>query len=107
MALPYVQDSITAVALLCVGVFFNLFGGLYWTIPGMLAKRENIGVVGGVMNFAGTSAGIIVPIVAGILVDSSGGYGAVLTMLSIAAAVYLAGSLSINFEGKRTGPSHG
>jgi len=111
VALPFVQDQITAVALLCVGVFFNLFGGLYWTIPGMLAKRENVGVVGGVMNFAGTSAGIIVPIVAGILVDSSGGYGAVLTMLAVAAAVYLVGSLLINFEGNAKtgakGASHG
>ncbi|MNV55464.1 D-galactonate transporter [compost metagenome] len=88
-------------ALLCVGVFFNLFGGLYWTIPGMLAKRERVGLVGGVMNFAGTSAGIIVPIAAGVLLDLTGNYTAILYMLSTAAAVYLVGSLAINFEGKR------
>jgi ACS family D-galactonate transporter-like MFS transporter len=102
-ALPFVHDTVTAVALLCVGVFFNLFGGLYWTIPGMLAKRERVGLVGGVMNFAGTSAGIIVPIAAGILIDLTGGYTAVLYMLATAAAIYLIGSLSINFEGKRKG----
>ena len=100
-ALPFVQDASTAVALLCVGVFFNLFGGLYWTIPGMLAKPERIGLIGGVMNFAGTSAGIIVPIAAGVLLDLTGGYTAVLYMLAIAAAVYLVGSLSIDFEGRR------
>ena len=101
LALPFVNDTVSAVALLCVGVCFNQFGGLYWTIPGMLAKPEQIGLVGGVMNFAGTSAGIIVPIVAGILVDTTGGYGAVLTLLTAAAAVYLVGSLCIDFEGKR------
>jgi ACS family D-galactonate transporter-like MFS transporter len=101
LALPFVQDATSAVALLCVGVFFNLFGGLYWTIPGMLAKRDRVGLVGGVMNFAGTSAGIIVPILAGVLLDATGGYTAVLYMLSGAAAVYLIGSLSINFEGER------
>lgn len=101
LALPFVQDANSAVALLCIGVFFNLFGGLYWTIPGMLAKRERVGLVGGVMNFAGTSAGIIVPIAAGVLLDLTGNYTAILYMLSTAAAVYLIGSLAINFEGKR------
>lgn len=51
------------------------------------------------MNFAGTSAGIVVPIVAGILLDLTGGYTAVLVFLSGAAAVYLISSLAINFEG--------
>jgi len=99
IALPFVEDATTAVVLLCVGVFFNLFGGLYWTIPGMLAKPDRVGLVGGVMNFAGTSAGIVVPIVAGILLDLTGGYTAVLVFLSGAAAVYLISSLAINFEG--------
>lgn len=99
--LPFVSDPGTAVVLLCVGVFFNLFGGLYWTIPGMLAKPERVGFVGGVMNFAGTSSGIIVPIVAGLLVQFTGGYTAVLIYLAVCAAVYLVASLSIDFEGKR------
>lgn len=101
IALPFVEDATTAVVLLCVGVFFNLFGGLYWTIPGMLAKPDRVGLVGGVMNFAGTSAGIVVPIVAGVLLDVTGGYTAVLVFLSGAAAVYLISSLSINFNGSR------
>jgi ACS family D-galactonate transporter-like MFS transporter len=101
VALPFVSDANTAVVLLCIGVFFNLFGGLYWTIPAMLAKKEKVGLVGGTMNFAGTSAGIIVPIVAGVLLDVTGGYEAVLTFLAIAAAVYLVASLSINFSGTK------
>lgn len=99
VALPFVDTATSAVTLLCVGVFFNLFGGLYWTLPGMLAKPDKVGFVGGVMNFAGTSSGIIVPIVAGILLDVTGGYDAVLAYLAICAAVYLVGSLSINFNG--------
>lgn len=99
-ALPFVSDAATAVTLLCIGVFFNLFGGLYWTIPGRLAKPERVGVVGGVMNFAGTSAGIVVPIVAGLLVQFTGGYTAVLIYLAVCAAIYLVGSLSIDFEGR-------
>lgn len=98
--LVFVSDAGGAVALLCIGVFFNLFGGLYWTIPGMLAKPDRVGFVGGVMNFAGTSAGIVVPIVAGLLVQFTGGYTAVLVFLVCCAAVYLIGSLSIDFEGR-------
>ncbi|TDW38522.1 ACS family D-galactonate transporter-like MFS transporter [Curtobacterium sp. PhB42] len=106
VALPFVTDTAVAVALLCIGVFFNLFGGLYWTIPSMLAKPSNVGIVGGVMNFAGTAAGIIVPIAAGVLLDLTGGYTAVLVFLAMAAAVYLVGSLSINFTGTtRTEPA--
>lgn len=101
VALPFVTDAGTAIVLLCIGVFFNLFGGLYWTIPAMLAKKEKVGLVGGTMNFAGTSAGIIVPIVAGVLLDISGGYEAVLVFLAAAAAVYLVASLSINFAGTK------
>ncbi|MCP3427083.1 MFS transporter [Rothia sp. AR01] len=100
VALPFVADAGTAVALLCVGVFFNLFGGLYWTIPGMLAQPERVGLVGGAMNFAGTSSGIVVPIVAGLLVQFTGGYTAVLVYLAVCAAVYLVGSLAIDFEGR-------
>jgi ACS family D-galactonate transporter-like MFS transporter len=105
VALPFVTDAGTAVALLCVGVFFNLFGGLYWTIPAMLAKKDKVGLVGGTMNFAGTSAGIVVPIVAGVLLDVTGGYEAVLAFLAVAAAVYLAASLSINFAGTKKAPA--
>lgn len=101
IALPFVTDAGVAVTLLCIGVFFNLFGGLYWTIPAMLAKPDRVGLVGGVMNFAGTSAGIIVPIVAGVLLEATGGYTAVLIFLAFAGAIYLAGSLSINFNGSR------
>lgn len=108
LLLPTVSDAGTAVALLCVAVFFNLFGGLYWTIPGMLAKPERVGFVGGVMNFAGTSAGIIVPIVAGLIVQYTGGYTGVLIYLAVCAAIYVVGSLSIDFEGKRvrSGEAH-
>ena len=105
VALPFVTDAGTAIVLLCIGVFFNLFGGLYWTIPAMLAKKEKVGLVGGTMNFAGTSAGIIVPIVAGVLLDVTGGYEAVLVFLAIAAAVYLVASLSINFSGTKKSPA--
>ncbi|MFX6007102.1 hypothetical protein ABTF07_21230, partial [Acinetobacter baumannii] len=69
LVLPHVTDPVSAVALLAVTVLFHFFGSLYWTIPAMLAPRERIGLIGGVMNFAGTSSGIAAPILIGVLVQ--------------------------------------
>jgi ACS family D-galactonate transporter-like MFS transporter len=96
--LPYVANPIAAVCVLCVAVLFHLFGGLYWSIPAMLAPAERIGLVGGVMNFAGTSSGISVPIIVGLLVDHTGGFDAVLQFFAACALVYLVGSLLIDFR---------
>jgi ACS family D-galactonate transporter-like MFS transporter len=96
--LPYVGDPVAAVFVLCVGVLFHLFGGLYWSIPAMLASPERIGLVGGVMNFAGTSSGITVPIIVGLIVDHTGGFDAVLNFFAACALVYLIGSLLIDFR---------
>ncbi|WP_353181841.1 MFS transporter [Bosea sp. (in: a-proteobacteria)] len=98
LALPYVSDAMTAVALLAVTVLFHFFGSLYWTIPAMLAPRERIGLVGGVMNFAGTSSGIAAPILIGFLVQWTGGFDAVITYFTGCAVVYLIGSLLIDFR---------
>lgn len=97
LALPFISDSSTAVIVLAIGVFFHLWGGLYWIIPAMLSPANKIGLVGGVMNFAGTSSGIFVPIIVGFLVDMTGGYTAALYFFAGCAFAYLLGSLCINF----------
>ncbi|WP_062012395.1 MFS transporter [Aureimonas sp. AU4] len=104
LLLPRVSDPVTAVVVLSVLVMFHFFGSLYWTIPAMLAPRERIGVVGGVMNFAGTSSGIAAPILIGFLVQWTGGFDAVLTYFAICAVVYLVGSLLIDFRERRVLP---
>ena len=98
LALPYVTDPVSAVALLAVTVMFHFFGSLYWTIPAMLAPKERIGLVGGVMNFAGTSSGIAAPLLIGFLVQWTGGFDAVIAYFAFCALVYLIGSLVIDFR---------
>lgn len=98
LALPYVNDPVTAVMLLSVTVLFHFFGSLYWTIPAMLAPRDRIGLIGGVMNFAGTSSGIAAPVIIGLLVQWTGGFDAVITYFTCCAVVYLVGSLLIDFR---------
>ncbi|SDV46683.1 MFS transporter [Chitinasiproducens palmae] len=97
LCLPAIADVRIAVAVLSIGVFFHLWGGLYWLIPAMLAPQEQVGRVGGIMNFAGTGAGIVVPIAVGLIVDASGGFNAVILFFAACAAAYLIGSLFIDF----------
>jgi len=98
LALPHVRDPVTAVVLLSVTILFHFFGSLYWTIPAMLAPRDRIGLIGGVMNFAGTSSGIAAPVIIGLLVQWTGGFDAVISYFTCCAAVYLIGSLLIDFR---------
>jgi len=98
LALPQVADRIAAVALLSVTLFLLYFGSLYWSLPAILAPKDKVGVVGGVMNFAGSSSGIAVPIITGLLLQATGAYLMVLYFFAGCAALYVAGSLLIDFR---------
>jgi len=43
-----------------------------WSIPSLIAPKGTVGTVGGIMNFLGNLAGIVAPIVAGIVADHTG-----------------------------------
>ena len=98
LALPQVTDRIAAVALLSVTLFLLYFGSLYWSLPAILAPKDKVGVVGGVMNFAGSSSGIAVPIITGLILQATGAYLMVLYFFAACAAFYVAGSLLIDFR---------
>src|SRR5215469_8797240 len=98
LALPQVADRIAAVALLSVTLFLLYFGSLYWSLPAILAPKDKVGVVGGVMNFAGSSSGIAVPIITGLILQATGAYLMVLYFFAACAALYVAGSLLIDFR---------
>ena len=62
-----------------------------------LAPKQQVGKVGGVMNMASSLGGAIAPVVIGYAVAASGGFGGAFAFLAVAAGVYLAGSLLIDF----------
>jgi len=95
--LPHVADPVTAIALLAATAFLLLWGSLYWSFPAMLAPRGRVGLVGGVMNFAGSASGIAVPIITGVILDVTGAYLVVLYFFAGCAALYVAGSFLIDF----------
>jgi MFS transporter, ACS family, D-galactonate transporter len=98
LTLPQVADPMAAIALLSVTLFLLYFGSLYWSLPAILAPKDKVGVVGGTMNFAGSSSGIAVPIITGLILQATGAYLVVLYFFAACAALYVAGSLLIDFR---------
>lgn len=98
LALPEVADPVAAVALLSATLFFLYFGSLYWSLPAILAPKDKVGVVGGTMNFAGSASGIAVPIITGYILQITGAYLVALYFFAACAALYVLGSLLIDFR---------
>ncbi|MBS0452640.1 MAG: MFS transporter [Proteobacteria bacterium] len=100
-AVAYVSDAVLAVALLCIALFFLRWFGLFWSLPAILGGRERAGFVGGTMNLSGQISGIGVPIIIGVIVQSSGGsyFGALMFMASAGVAMFIA-SMMIDYSKK-------
>jgi ACS family D-galactonate transporter-like MFS transporter len=76
-------------------LFFLYWGSLYWSLPTMLAPRSKVGLLGGIMNFAGSASGIAVPIITGAILQFTGTYFAVLIYFAACAALYVVGTMLI------------
>lgn len=98
--LAFVSSPVAAVALLASTLFFLRWGGLYWSIPPILTDRGRVGVLGGVMNFAGNVGGILVPIIVGVIVQLTGSYFLALMFFSASGVLYLISSLIIDYSRK-------
>ena len=70
-----------------------------WSIPSLIAPRNSVGKLGGILNFGNQLAGICSPIVTGYLVGSGGSYSAAfavagaLLLLGIASYIFLLGRI--------------
>ncbi len=70
-----------------------------WSIPGLIAPKGTVGTVGSIMNFFNNLAGIVAPIVAGFIFDSTGSFAAnflvagVLLVLGIICFLVLLGKI--------------
>ncbi|MBD1554797.1 MFS transporter [Pseudomonas typographi] len=74
LAVAYTASAGWVVALLCVALFFIRWCGMYWCLPAILGGRSRSGVLGGAMNFWGNMAGVVVPILIGLIVQFTGSY---------------------------------
>jgi ACS family D-galactonate transporter-like MFS transporter len=72
-----------------------------WSIPSLIVSRENVGKVGGIINFSNQLSGIAAPIITGYLVSMSGsfvwafGVSAIYLIVGIAAYILLLGKIEM------------
>jgi MFS transporter, ACS family, D-galactonate transporter len=97
LTLPSISGAVLAVAVLTVTEFMLCWGSLYWTFPGLLVPPAQAGTVGGLMNFAGSTGGIVVPLIAGFILQATGSYNGVLYFFAGCAVLFILGTVLIPF----------
>ncbi|WP_245632946.1 MFS transporter [Alicyclobacillus kakegawensis] len=98
----HVTTATVAILLISLANFFLRWGGLYWSVPARLAAKQHVGQLTGAMNFSGNVAGILVPILVGWIVQTSGSFLGVFVMFAIAGLLMAVSSIAINYSRKLT-----
>jgi MFS transporter, ACS family, D-galactonate transporter len=78
------QSAVTWIAIALTGL--SIAAPVGWSIPSLIAPRESVGTVGGIMNLSNQLSGIAAPIVTGIILSATKSF----QLAFLAAAVYLA-----------------
>jgi ACS family D-galactonate transporter-like MFS transporter len=100
LLLGFTSSLAIAITLLCSALFSLRFAGLYWSLPTAIAQREHVGTLAGCMNFSGNIAGIVTPIVVGLIVSITGSYFMSLMMFALFGLLLAGASFSLNFNKK-------
>jgi ACS family D-galactonate transporter-like MFS transporter len=90
----YVESTATVIAILCVAYFAQGMSALAWMIVSDIAPKGLLGLSGGIFNLFANAAGIVTPLVIGLIVNATGSFVYALGFIS---AVTLAGALSYIF----------
>ncbi|MFM0669398.1 MFS transporter [Paraburkholderia sediminicola] len=90
----YVESTATVIAILCVAYFAQGMSALAWMIVSDIAPKGLLGLSGGIFNLFANAAGIVTPLVIGLIVNATGSFVYALAFIS---AVTLVGALSYIF----------
>ena len=94
VAANYVDSNAAVIAVMSVAFFGQGMVNLGWTLITDVAPRTHIGLTGGVFNLFANLAGIVTPLVIGVIVST---FGSFYYALAYIAAVALLGALSYIF----------
>jgi ACS family D-galactonate transporter-like MFS transporter len=96
-----IKDPVTVVVMLSITLFFLRWCGLFWCIPSILGTRDRVGFLGGTMNLGGNVAGVGVPIVVGLIVQTTGSYFLALMLFTAAGAgLFICSTFLIDYSKK-------
>lgn len=87
MAANYVDSLNAVIAIMAIAFFGQGMAAIVWSTVGDIAPADSVGLAGGVFNFIGNMAGIITPIVIGIIVQMTGSFVGAMIFIGCVAAV--------------------
>lgn len=90
----FVQSDAVVIAFMCVAFFGQGMSNLGWTLISDVAPKRLIGLTGGVFNLCTNLAGIVAPIVIGVVVAKTGSFFGGLAFTGVVAVI---GALSYTF----------
>jgi ACS family D-galactonate transporter-like MFS transporter len=96
----YVESAVATGILLSITNFFLRWGGLYWSVPPMLAEEGHVGTLSGAMNFAGNAAGIAIPILVGWIFTVTNSFSGVFLLFGLCGVVMAAASVLVDYSRK-------
>lgn len=81
----YVQSNAMILAFMSLAFFGKGVGALGWAVMSDVAPRDCAGLSGGIFNMFGNMASIVTPIVIGLILDRTGSFDLVLSLVGAAA----------------------
>ncbi|NLP63506.1 MFS transporter [Paraburkholderia sacchari] len=90
----FVQSNVTVIVILSVAFFAQGMAALGWTLVSDIAPAGMLGLTGGIFNLAANLAGIITPLVVGLIVGATGSF---VWALAFIGAIALLGAASYIF----------
>ncbi|GAB2891797.1 MFS transporter [Paralcaligenes ginsengisoli] len=96
-----ISDPVAVVVMLSATLFFLRWCGLYWCIPAILGTRNTVGFLGGAMNLGGNIAGVGVPILVGLIVQTTGSFFlAFMVFAAAGAGLFICSTMLIDYSKK-------
>lgn len=87
MLANYADSPKIVIAILTLAFFGQGMAATIWSTISDVAPIESVGLAGGMFNFFGNLAGIVTPIVIGIIVQSTGSFTLAITFVGLIAAL--------------------
>ncbi|WP_233272023.1 MFS transporter [Paraburkholderia acidiphila] len=97
----FVDSNVAVIAILSVAFFAQGMAALGWTLVSDIAPAGMLGLTGGIFNLAANLAGIITPLVVGLIVGATGSFVWALVFIGVIALVGAASYIFIVGDIKR------
>jgi ACS family D-galactonate transporter-like MFS transporter len=83
----FVESNVAVIAILSIAFFAQGMAALGWTLVSDIAPAGMLGLTGGIFNLAANLAGIVTPLVVGLIVSATGSFAWALAFIGVIALI--------------------